>query len=252
MHIGERSSIRLALAPEAPADRQLSYLCGTVVHKTYGNPISNAEVSVTNAFGLERTIITGAHGAFFIEVNDGEHYGIMAKKAAFHNASDSFTIRPEADQCHSIVVPLEPNRDLIPPPLTLDIKLKKGIVLELYHIYFDRGKASIREDAEEELQTFLAYMLKFPGMRGEIMAHTDSRADDAFNMRLSQQRADAVKKWLIARGIEAERLEARGYGETRLVNHCADGVECTEEQHQRNRRVEFRIIDTGDVVKSTP
>ena len=82
-----------------------------------------------------------------------------------------------------------------------------------------------------------------PGLRIEIMSHTDSRGNDDFNMSLSQQRAQSVVNYLVSRGISRNRLVARGYGETRLNNKCSNGVDCTEDQHQENRRTEFRILN---------
>ena len=77
----------------------------------------------------------------------------------------------------------------------------------------------------------------------EIMSHTDSRGNDSFNQSLSQQRAQSVVNYLVANGISRSRLSARGYGETRLKNRCANGVDCSEAQHQQNRRTEFRVIN---------
>ncbi len=85
-------------------------------------------------------------------------------------------------------------------------------------------------------------MKQKPNISVEIASHTDSRGDAASNQDLSQRRAQAVVDYLVARGIQRSRLVAKGYGETRLVNKCSDGVNCTDAQHQRNRRTEFRII----------
>ena len=74
------------------------------------------------------------------------------------------------------------------------------------------------------------------------MSHTDSRGNDDYNMSLSQQRANSVVNYLVGKGISRSRLVAKGYGETRLVNRCANGVECSEADHKKNRRTEFRII----------
>ena len=74
------------------------------------------------------------------------------------------------------------------------------------------------------------------------MSHTDSRGNDAYNLSLSQQRANAVVNYLATKGIARSRMAAKGYGETRLVNKCSNGVQCTDEEHARNRRTEFRIL----------
>jgi len=74
------------------------------------------------------------------------------------------------------------------------------------------------------------------------MSHTDSRGNDDFNQSLSQQRANSVVNYLVSKGITRSRLTARGFGETRLTNRCSNGADCSESQHQRNRRTEFRVL----------
>ncbi|AWW33340.1 OmpA family protein [Echinicola strongylocentroti] len=91
-------------------------------------------------------------------------------------------------------------------------------------------------------KNLLSVMRDSPALRIEIMSHTDSRGSDDYNLSLSQQRAQSVVNYLVGKGINRNRLEAKGYGETRLVNKCANGVDCTDAQHQANRRTEFRII----------
>lgn len=85
-------------------------------------------------------------------------------------------------------------------------------------------------------------MVQKPLIRIEINSHTDARGSDEANMDLSQRRAQSVVDYLISKGIKRERLVARGYGETQLKNRCRDGVECTEEEHAKNRRTEFRVL----------
>ncbi len=80
-------------------------------------------------------------------------------------------------------------------------------------------------------------------MKIDIRSHTDSRAPFKYNEKLSDNRAKSTRAWLIAKGISASRLTAKGYGERQLVNECSDGVKCTEEQHQANRRSEFIIVE---------
>ena len=88
----------------------------------------------------------------------------------------------------------------------------------------------------------LKLMRDKPNIRVEISAHTDSRGSANDNQKLSQDRAEAVADYLVSRGIQRSRLVAKGYGETRLKNRCADGVFCSEEEHAQNRRTEFRVL----------
>ena len=128
--------------------------------------------------------------------------------------------------------------------------LAQGEVIELYNIYFDLDKYAIRDDAETDLQFLLMLMRKYPNMHGEIIAHTDSRSSESYNAQLSANRARSAKAWLVARGIDPMRLFARGMGESQLRNQCADAVYCTELEHQRNRRVEFRVTHFDGVISS--
>lgn len=110
-------------------------------------------------------------------------------------------------------------------------------------IYYEFNSARITQDSERIIDEYLLKLMKEkPGIRIEIMSHTDSRGNDDYNMSLSQQRAQSVVNYLVNKGISRSRLVAKGYGETRLVNKCSNGVDCSEDEHQKNRRTEFRII----------
>lgn len=114
--------------------------------------------------------------------------------------------------------------------------------IRLENIYYDYDKWDIRPDAEPDLQALTDLLIKYPDMKIELSSHTDSRGRDDYNETLSQKRAESAKKWIVAKGIDANRIVAKGYGEKQLLNECSNGVECTEEQHQLNRRTEFKII----------
>jgi outer membrane protein OmpA-like peptidoglycan-associated protein/tetratricopeptide (TPR) repeat protein len=113
--------------------------------------------------------------------------------------------------------------------------------LDMDPIYFDYKKAEIRTESEDVLEMVAFIMNNSDGMEIELAAHTDSRASAEYNNNLSQQRANAARDFLIDRGVAPERIKAVGYGESRLVNGCADGVDCDEEEHQMNRRTEFIV-----------
>ena len=122
--------------------------------------------------------------------------------------------------------------------------------IELKDIYYDFDKWFIRKESERELSKVLGFMQENRDAIVEIGSHTDARAPYDYNIRLSQRRAQSVVDWLIARGISKSKLKAKGYGETQPVNGCTDGVQCTEYEHQRNRRTTFRVIGKGINIKS--
>lgn len=110
-------------------------------------------------------------------------------------------------------------------------------------IFYDLGSALLTNAAKKIIDEKLFNLMDAKKrIRVEINAHTDSRDSHESNLDLSQRRAQAVVDYLVSKGIDPRRLVARGYGETKLVNHCSDGVPCTEEQHQQNRRTEFRVL----------
>lgn len=116
-----------------------------------------------------------------------------------------------------------------------------GCRLDLQPIYFDFDKHNIRPDAEVELAKILQAMKEYPQLVIHIESHTDSRGDDNYNMQLSDRRAKSTMEWLVKKGVERNKLSAKGYGESQLMNKCSNGVNCSEEDHQLNRRSMFII-----------
>jgi outer membrane protein OmpA-like peptidoglycan-associated protein len=110
-------------------------------------------------------------------------------------------------------------------------------------IYFDTDKFFIRKDAKLELDKVVAILNQYPQINIEIGSHTDSRESKKYNLRLSQQRANATLEYLVLKGIDRARLTAQGYGESQLVNDCKDGVKCSNAEHQKNRRSVFKLTN---------
>lgn len=112
------------------------------------------------------------------------------------------------------------------------------------NIHWPLDSARLTAKAKSEVDRVLIPLLKDnPGTRIELSSHTDSRGSKAYNKHLSQMRADAIKSYLISKGVSPSRIVSVGYGEERLLNNCSDGVPCSEAQHQLNRRTEYRIIN---------
>lgn len=139
-------------------------------------------------------------------------------------------------------------------PRIIDFYLERDVItggfgddlaklLQLSTIYFDLNKYNIRPDAELEIQKVIVAMEKYPSLKIKVNSHTDSRGNDAYNLWLSQRRAESTVNYMISKGISPDRLQGEGFGETRLVNECFNGVPCSNEQHQLNRRSEFIIFE---------
>jgi outer membrane protein OmpA-like peptidoglycan-associated protein len=113
--------------------------------------------------------------------------------------------------------------------------------LALLPIYFDLGKFNIRPDAAAELSKIKKILLEYPSITIEVRSHTDSRDTAENNLLLSEKRSKATVDWFIENSINPNRLSNSGYGESQLLNNCVDGVSCSEEAHQINRRSEFIV-----------
>jgi OmpA-OmpF porin, OOP family len=139
------------------------------------------------------------------------------------------------------VAPVKPTAVATTKPVeNPPVKTGETVLLD---IYFDFSKADIRPEAGKVLDELVKLLNEYPDKAVELSAHTDARGNDAFNLALSQKRANAVMNYLVAKGIEKKRIYAKGYGETKLLNKCGNGVNCTEEQHRLNRRTEFKLVE---------
>ena len=185
--------------------------------KTLKNVISDKDGKFD--FGLK-----GCKTVFYIKVEKLEFVPTQTK-----------TITIKEDEASFVEIPLEKPSQIIKKGD--DLMKKFNITL----IHFDLGKYNIRPDAEIELSKILHVLEQYPQMEVDIRSHTDSRQSAEKNRILSQNRASSTMEWFIKKGIAQNRLTAKGYGESQLLNKCADGVKCTEEEHQANRRSEFIV-----------
>lgn len=158
--------------------------------------------------------------------SDGEPTLMCVKGFDFFTYDDALATRPSD---HIL------KADLLMDPLEV------GEIIDLDRIFYDFDKATLRPESKEELDQLVYALETLPGLNIQLRSHTDSRGSDSYNKDLSQRRAESVVDYLIAEGIARDRFTAMGFGESRLLNECADGVECTEEQHQKNRRTEFEV-----------
>ncbi len=205
---------------------------GKVTDKETGQPIPLANVTITSN-KAPFTIKTNENGDYMAELPLQMELEIMAQKDKYF-ASGTTRVSSMGIQKDSTII--------------IDFVLD-GIPTESYEftlqgIYYDLDKFNIRPDAAKVLDSLAVILSANPGITIELGSHTDSRAPEDYNLKLSQKRAQSCVDYLTQKGISKDRLTAVGYGETRLVNDCADGVDCTEEQHQENRRTTFRVMST--------
>ena len=115
-------------------------------------------------------------------------------------------------------------------------------MLNIETIKFELNESTLLDDSKDALAKVVRLMNKFPTLTIEFGAHTDSRGGSGYNMHLSNARASVTVGYLLSIGADPKRIVGKGYGETRLINHCENNVNCTEVEHQQNRRTEFVII----------
>lgn len=216
-------------------DVVMARIDGHVTDKQTGEPIANATVTLTDPLDTVLAILqTDANGYYQTETNLFVSYLIRAEKEDY----DTDEKQSKANlEFQTIDFQLQTNKI----PLVTGTDLAK--VLNIPMIYFDFDKWNIRPDAQVELEKVLTALNEYPQLRLAIRSHTDSRGSDSYNQKLSQRRAQATLDYLVKNGIDKGRLTAEGLGESELVNHCSNGVPCSAEEHQKNRRSEFIILD---------
>ena len=212
---------------------------GTVQDKKTDELIPNATVILFDGEGneIERKTV-GADAAFEFNLECEKEYLVRGEKETYSSDEKRFTT-PNRKQELKLQLLLEKDEIKIEPCDDL------AKILDIPIIYFDFDKFNIRYDAEIELQKVLAVLTKYPTMTIDIRSHTDCRATYAYNETLSENRAQSTRQYLIDNGISSDRLTAKGYGESQLVNDCGceptNASSCSEAEHQLNRRSEFII-----------
>ncbi len=181
-------------------------------------------------------VTTGQAGTFGkYPLQEGKDYTILAERKGYLTRREPFTMqgksipqifltKPQTDTTFNVAILLDKGT------------LNKTFVLE--NIYYDFDKFNIRPDAAEELDKLVTILKDNPTLKIELGSHTDAQGTDAYNIRLSQNRAQSAVDYIISKGIDASRITAKGYGETQLVIKNAKN----DEEHQRNRRTEFKIL----------
>lgn len=216
---------------------------GQITNSDYGTPLANTKIRIINrCTGEVYETTTDSKGNYKAPAPEECDYVLQVEKPNFKpQIIPVSTMGKPGDEPISQSVQMVFDDDAIPGLLGEGTLLAPGLLIELEHIYFDYDKYFIRPDAIPELMELLQLLRKYPSMQGEIRAHTDSRAPIEYNNTLSANRASTARDWLVMNGISVNRISFRGYGESQLRNRCGNDINCTEFEHQRNRRVEFMV-----------
>lgn len=194
-----------------------------------GRYLPNVEVTLAELLTEEDTsVITGPDGRFLFRLKPGTDYSLRAMEPGHLSQSQPISTRGllRSDTLRA---------DFHLSPIVLDAPIA------IENIHYDYDKWDIRPDAAIELDKLASIFKDNPHMTFELGAHTDSRGGDTYNLVLSDARANSAVDYLIRHGVDPERISARGFGETMLTNQCGNGVKCSEEEHEANRRTEFRV-----------
>jgi outer membrane protein OmpA-like peptidoglycan-associated protein len=219
-------------------------ITGVVRSESSGEPIPGATVELRTQDGdvVESTTANSSDGTYtFYKAICDSTYVIVGMNKGYLN--DEQTVNTANDVDTNAV--------------RLDLNLPDQFVsnkININTIYFDFDKFNIRPDAAKELDKVVQVMKEYPELLIEAGSHTDSRGKDKYNMKLSERRAKSTVDYIVSKGIDASRITFQGYGETELVNKCSNDVKCTDDEHQLNRRTEFKIANESgfELVPSTP
>jgi len=207
---------------------------GEVIDKESGEKLKDAVVTLhNNQNQLVNTYVSEENGTFRFKVKFDQQIHLEGKKTGYLTGNSGAIRIPAAGQIQDSVI-------------IQNIYLEKiavGKTYRLENIYYDFDKWDIREDAKPELNRLIKILQDNPTIKIELHSHTDSRGTNAYNIKLSDRRAKAVITYLTESGIDAGRLQGIGFGEEQLLNSCGNNASCTNEQHQENRRTEFKITE---------
>ncbi|MFN8712197.1 MAG: OmpA family protein [Bacteroidota bacterium] len=255
---------RTTLAAMDVEDQELRLdLRGTITSDSTGKPVGNAMLSAVDEFGkVLQTVRTDERGNFkfvnlpgdksyLVRIDDVEDQNMSSLGKLFVkdvNGNIIREIRVTAGKYQFRILPSDRTslaKVYVDDPwlevLQMKAKAKSDSLLIIENIYYEVDDWKILPEAERTLTKVIQVMKADPNIVIEISSHTDSRASADYNNKLSLKRAQTVLDYLVKAGIDKKRLKAVGYGEKRLLNVCADDVECTDEQHAKNRRTEFKI-----------
>jgi len=215
-------------------------LKGKVIEAQTSMPIAGAKVSIPNLAPL----VTAADGSFELILAKETAYQLTASQTGYSQATTSIsTVGIKTDTTLTALSKL--HKPAVTPQISSYNCDSVKQQLQAFKIYYDLDKSFIRNDADQVMQKLLAFLKANPSVNIIAASHCDSRASNAYNIALSLRRSTSAKTYLVKNGIAEGRIKIQYYGENKLVNACKDGINCTEEEQQLNRRTEFYLLLSG-------
>ena len=208
------------------------------IDKDTGKPIDGVNVRILNTSNnSEQVTITTSDGETLVYLEPETTFLIRGYNKYYFSTD---TIRLQTQKLPSQLAKEDERRN-IKRDIPLE-KIRVGVVKKLIGVYFSPNSDKILPECEIILRR-LAYILRTnPSIKIEVASHTDSRGEDEYNLKLTRRQANSLKEFLIEQGIAENRIKARGFGESQLINQCTNDVKCSSEEHIQNRRVEYVII----------
>lgn len=217
-------------------------LYGTVLDHKTNTPIKGASIIITDKSSGEVFFQGDPENGSFSKAIDGKKIGetlnYYVQLGAEGYLGKSLTFSKKIEKAGKINL----NESLVFALDKIEVGTDIGKIIDIKPIYFDVNKHAIRPDAALELDKVVVAMKDNPSIVIELGSHTDSRGSANYNRTLSDKRAKSSAKYVIDHGISSDRIYGKGYGEAKIINKCKDGVKCSKEEHQANRRTEFKIV----------
>lgn len=210
-------------------------------------PIDGVEITLINLTdGDSARVNTGRDGKFKFNLLPSKSYVLTGKKDGYFNLSESFKTGTKREE-KKINLKFEIDEIVESDSGTgsgqpTDGSETAAKTYDIGEVFYDFDKSDIRADAKPTLNKLVKLLNDNPKINIEIHSHTDSRGSTSYNQGLSNRRAASVVNHLVANGVSKDRLKSKGFGESQLVNKCVDGVECSSQEHQQNRRTEFIVL----------
>ncbi|MEM9831708.1 MAG: carboxypeptidase regulatory-like domain-containing protein [Bacteroidota bacterium] len=236
----EYSTLRRPIKINAPTTQPLPLLLekslmakGIIRDTDSGQPLDGVNLTLEDQQGKQQQQQTDTTGSYAFPLEPEQTYQLKVEKEDYFNQTVTFDTQEKTEGVLDVAPKVE--------KIVVGKAIRIDKLYELENIYYSLDKWEIQPEAAQELDQLVQLLRDNPTVHIELSAHTDARGSSSYNLRLSELRAMAAFSYITTRDIDPQRIVAKGYGEQKLINHCRDGISCTEQEHYQNRRTEFAV-----------